>query len=223
MITYLDADLFFYSDPTPIFDELGENSILIIEHRFPEHLKYKERAGTYNVQFLSFRRDTKARECLLWWKDQCLAWCYSRYEDGKYADQKYLEDWTESFQKVVVLQQKGSGLAAWNWMRYEININGPLNKASVDGQDLIFYHFHGLRLINSYLINHGMLYPDVMPGHLRRWFYGGYVKQLRETVKWINTSVKVKQYIKYSNVRDDVSLVRTVISGIKNRQLMWAW
>ncbi|MDP1993969.1 MAG: glycosyl transferase, partial [Ignavibacteria bacterium] len=32
--TYLDADLFFYSSPKPIFDELGDNSILLTEHRY---------------------------------------------------------------------------------------------------------------------------------------------------------------------------------------------
>lgn len=222
MITYLDADLFFYSGPTPIFDELGKNSILIIEYRFPEHLKCKERAGTYNVQFLSFRNDKKAKECLVWWKDQCLTWCYDRFEDGKFADQKYLDDWPGRFKNVVVLQHKGAGLSTWNWMRYEININGPLDRASVDGQDLIFYHFHRLKLITGFLINHGMYY-DVMPTRLRRWFYGGYVKQLKETVKWINKSVTTKQYINCSDARGGVSLVRTVLSGIKNRKLMWVW
>lgn len=220
MITYLDADLFFYSDPTPIFDELGGNSIMIIEHRFPEHLKRLERVGIYNVQFLPFRNDSNARECLVWWKEQCLNWCYDRFEDGKFADQKYLDDWPERFKNVVVLQHKGAGLAAWNWMRYEININESLNGASVDGQDLIFYHFHRLKLINSYLINHGMYY-GAMSWHLRRWFYGGYVKQLKETAKWINKSVTTKHYINYSDARGGVSLFRTILSGIKNRKLMW--
>src|SRR5690348_2499546 len=34
MITYLDADLYFYSDPTAIYQEFGEGSILITEHRY---------------------------------------------------------------------------------------------------------------------------------------------------------------------------------------------
>ena len=40
LITYLDADLYFFGDPAPIYGELGANSILIIGHRFPEHLKH---------------------------------------------------------------------------------------------------------------------------------------------------------------------------------------
>ena len=35
LITYLDADLFFFADPTPVFEELGARSTGIIGHRFP--------------------------------------------------------------------------------------------------------------------------------------------------------------------------------------------
>jgi hypothetical protein len=48
MIAYLDADLFFYSNPLPIYEEFGDNSIMIIEHRFPEHLTHMEENGIYN-------------------------------------------------------------------------------------------------------------------------------------------------------------------------------
>ena len=34
-VTYLDADLFFFSDPAPLFEEIGASSIAIIPHRFP--------------------------------------------------------------------------------------------------------------------------------------------------------------------------------------------
>jgi lipopolysaccharide biosynthesis glycosyltransferase len=33
VLTYLDADLFFYSSPDPIYRELGTGSVLIHEHR----------------------------------------------------------------------------------------------------------------------------------------------------------------------------------------------
>src|SRR5579872_3374528 len=31
--TYIDADMYFYSDPKLLIDEMGENSVLITEHR----------------------------------------------------------------------------------------------------------------------------------------------------------------------------------------------
>ena len=90
-ITYLDADLFFFADPEAIFHEMGGHAIAIIEHRFPAHPADSDPFGTFNVAWLSFRRDPRAVECLEWWRERCLEWCYDRFEDGRFADQKYLD------------------------------------------------------------------------------------------------------------------------------------
>src|SRR5262245_3451811 len=34
-LTYVDADLLFFADPRPIFDEVGDNAVGVVEHRFP--------------------------------------------------------------------------------------------------------------------------------------------------------------------------------------------
>jgi hypothetical protein len=144
LITYLDADLCFYADPMPIYSEMGECSILIIEHRYPPELKYLESsAGVYNVGLLAFRRDDRGLACLHWWRDRCLEWCFTRFEDGKFGDQKYLDDWTLRFDGVVVLQQKGAGLAPWNAIQYLIQWNE--GRFTLDDFPLIFYHFHGFK------------------------------------------------------------------------------
>src|SRR5471030_2590092 len=67
LLTYLDADLYFFSNPAPIFDEMGARSIAIVEHRFPAALKRFEAAGRYNVGWLSFRRDDEGLRCLRTW------------------------------------------------------------------------------------------------------------------------------------------------------------
>lgn len=147
IISYLDADLFFYSDPEPIFDEFGNNSIMIIEHRFPQKLKHLEINGIYNVQMVTFRNDDEGLKCLNWWREKCNEWCYYRLEDGKLGDQKYLDDWPVRFNNVCVLQHKGAGLAIWNIVQYKItNING---RTYVDDDPLIFYHFHGFHLLDN--------------------------------------------------------------------------
>ena len=48
LITYLDADLFFFASPVPLFEELDRGSIAIIGHRFPPHLRHLETYGIYS-------------------------------------------------------------------------------------------------------------------------------------------------------------------------------
>src|SRR4030095_7200894 len=48
LITYVDSDLYFFSDPEPIFQEMGDRSIAVIAHRFSPQLRWMERAGIYN-------------------------------------------------------------------------------------------------------------------------------------------------------------------------------
>ena len=143
-VTYLDADLFFYADPEPLFEELGDASILIIPHRFPPHLRHQEINGIYNVQFMTFRRSEDGLRCLRWWHDRCIEWCHFRLEDGKFADQKYLDDWPERFRGVHVLRHKGGGLAPWNVSGHDVRAVG--DTVVVDGDPLIFFHFHKVRL-----------------------------------------------------------------------------
>lgn len=222
LIAYLDADLYFYSHPQPIYKEMGRSSILIVEHRFPEQLKYKEQFGKFNLQYQVFRKNDTGLACLKQWSEQCIEWCYNRRENGKFADQKYLDDWPDRFDDLVMLQHKGAGLAPWNWMQYDIKTVEGQDKATVDGEDLIFYHFHGVKIINSHLIFHGLnYYGEVMPRKLKSWFYGYYIKHLRVTEKWIKEKLEDEVQPTYSQKRLNYSKIELVLSGIKNNQLMW--
>jgi hypothetical protein len=143
IITYLDADLYFYSNPRQIYEELGANSILIIEHRFTKVLRKFEKNGRFNVQYQSFRSDKQGVSCLENWREQCLEWCHDRSENGKYADQGYLNEWPDRYDKLVVSQLKGAGVAPWNVAQYEIDFNN--DGVTIDGEPLVFYHFHSVR------------------------------------------------------------------------------
>tara|TARA_R110001592_G_scaffold295594_2_gene565687 strand:- start:34428 stop:35435 length:1008 start_codon:yes stop_codon:yes gene_type:complete len=147
LITYLDADLYFFSDPAPVYEELMGSSIGIIEHRFPESMKKLERYGVYNVGWVSFRRDEAGLACLELWREQCIDWCYDRLEAGRFADQKYLDSWPHLFDAVRVIQHKGANLAPWNVARYTVGEKCDL--VTVDDQPLIFFHFHGLKKVSG--------------------------------------------------------------------------
>jgi len=148
LVTYLDADLFFYSNPQPIYDELGDGSILIVGHRFsPEYTAQEETSGIYNVSMVVFRRDRDGLECLAWWKERVLEACALDPEAGLCGDQKYLDDWPTRFRNVVVLQHKGGGLAPWNISDYSLSRKN--GQTYVDSDRLIFYHFHSLQILRK--------------------------------------------------------------------------
>lgn len=147
LITYLDSDLYFFSDPSPIYDEMGDSSVGIIPHRFPFRLKYLESRGIYNVGWMSFRRDKNGLACLHWYRERCNEWCYDRVEGDRYADQKYLQQFGKLFEQVHVIEHNGANLAPWNVDNYRIT---KKNKdIYVDGQPLIFFHFQGLKRVFS--------------------------------------------------------------------------
>lgn len=151
LVTYLDADLFFFSDPKPLFDEMESKSILVIEHRLAPAFEHLKNRGSFNVGFLAFRRDEQGVGCLRWWRERCIEWCYDRVEDGRFADQKYLDQWPRLFSQVAILKHKGGGLAPWNVANYRIQRHG--NSVLVGGDPLIFYHFQYLKQESRHVYN----------------------------------------------------------------------
>jgi hypothetical protein len=151
--TYVDADLYFYDSPAPIFEELGADSVLITEHRFTPHHDQTRTSGIYNVQFMTFRNDARGLEVLRWWRAACLESCELNPDEGKCGDQKYLDDWTKRFEGVHVLQHLGGGVAPWNVQQYSFakEVAGVAGTEIRSGRrfPLIFYHFHGLKLTRS--------------------------------------------------------------------------
>lgn len=147
-ITYLDADLLFYSPVQPLFDEIGDASIAIIEHRFPPRLKDREVNGRFCVEWVSFRRNEEGMACLSRWREQCIEWCYYRLEDGKMGDQKYLDEWPERYGSCHILLHSGAGIAPWNYSQYRFDHDAAGN-ITVDGSPLVFYHFHQFQLLDN--------------------------------------------------------------------------
>jgi hypothetical protein len=183
-ITYLDADLFFFASPEPLFAELRERSVAIIGHRFPSRLRALEVHGIYNVGWLTFADDGDARQCLAWWRDRCIEWCYDRVEDGKFADQRYLDDWPTRFHGVHVLANPGAGVAPWNVEAHPVTIRG--GRPWVEESPLIFYHFHGFRRLASWLFDPGLAgYGARLEGALRHGVYLPYLTELRGIEQWM--------------------------------------
>lgn len=139
-VAYLDADLYFYQDPAPLYEELGDGAVLIIPHRLPPYKKEKEeQVGTFNVGMLIFRNDTDGRACVQWWRQECNAWCYRTPIPGKFGDQKYLDEFPTRFQRVVISQHIGACVAPWNIRNYAVHMQD--GTAFVDDRSLLFFHY----------------------------------------------------------------------------------
>jgi len=144
-VTYLDADLCFYNKPSILLDEFNQSgaSVLITEHRYTPRYDQSATSGIYCVQFMTFNANSDGLKVLQWWQDRCLEWCYARFEDGKFGDQKYLDDWTTRFDGVHVLQHLGGGVAPWNVQQYLLSKN--VDTLYVNDLPLVFYHYHSYK------------------------------------------------------------------------------
>lgn len=151
-ITYLDADLLFFGDPSTILDwgAYQNANAIITPHRF--HPRYEQwDKGIYCVQFVHLR-GAEGLKIARWWTKACEEWCFNRVEPGRFGDQKYLDSWPTMFTKVISCDHPGVGLAPWNALKHTIRIDSD-NFIEVGANDqwdpLVFYHFHGLKFFTS--------------------------------------------------------------------------
>ncbi len=191
--TYIDADMFFYSDPKILVEEMGDKSVLITEHRFTEKYTESEIYGKYCVQFVTFKNNIKGMEVLRWWRNACIDWCYGRIEDGKFGDQKYLDDWTTRFDCVHELKHLGGGIAPWNLQQYHFSKNSDdkitgYEISSGKKFDAVFFHYHALKFYSNKIVSlTGKDYE--MTKDSKTLFYFDYVKRILELKKTLNNKL----------------------------------
>jgi hypothetical protein len=176
--TYVDADLMFFHSLTQISAELKDFSISLTDHFYSPEYDQSSTSGRYCVQYMYFRNNKEGRTALTWWKEKCIEWCYAKFENGKFGDQKYLDDWTSRFSGVRVLEQRGAGVAPWNVQQYILKDQGELKlKTGDQDYNLIFYHYHGLKFHNEDHLELG-LYK--LSRKVKKLIYGPYVRALLE-------------------------------------------
>ncbi|MCX6897029.1 MAG: glycosyl transferase [Verrucomicrobia bacterium] len=178
---YVDADLFFYHSPQVLIDEKpGDHHVIITAHRYTWYYDKSKLSGKYCVQFMYFDDSEASMKVIRWWRDRCIEWCYNRMEDGKFGDQKYLDDWTTRFEGVWELHHPGGGLAPWNIQQYTFeNIFEGKELKATAGFLPVFYHFHGIRFYDNGKIIYA---PNTyrISKQVRRIFYDPYVETLQK-------------------------------------------
>lgn len=226
-VTYLDADLYFFNDPKILIEELGDDDVLITEHRYTKKYDQTKTSGKYCVQFMTFKNNEQGMHILEWWRQQCIQWCFARFEDGKFGDQKYLDDWMERFEGVHVLQNIGGGVAPWNVQQYEISKDGDDIFVSEKNNKLrlVFYHFHSLKFIEGRRLYLGIY---ELPISSKKLLYTIYLSELflveKELFKKgfklrlfppISSKNIVKSLLRYFRKGHNVFFVKDIINSDK--------
>ncbi len=149
-VTAIDVDMMFWSDPAPIFEEIGGAAMAVNPHAIPRFaegipgvsVETHGSFGLYNGGFVYFAELAPARAMA----DYVIEWCYPRlrtHADGRttYGDQGYLELVLERFGGHV-LEHPGVQAAPWN-----LNRRPPLEAHDgavyVGGRPLILFHYQG--------------------------------------------------------------------------------
>ncbi len=180
VVSYVDADIWFFGDPAPFFAEAGDAPILLTPHRFPPEIAYMASWGTFNAGWLSFRRSEEGLACLEWWRQRCIEWCCDWIDEAndRNGDQRYLNRFPKLFPGTHLSAHSGANLAPWNVNGSNLALkNGDV---VVDGRPLIFFHFHGIKplALNVFRTAHDA-YRAPLDRLMREALYRPYIAEMR--------------------------------------------
>lgn len=180
MVTYLEADSMFFSDPAVLFKDLEDYSVSLVPHRYSPKYNFTKTAGKYCVQFNAFRNNEESRKILDYWK----IWCFKYHKDKPFyfPGQLSLNDWPIKFKSVKEIQHLGTGVAPWNVQQYKIK--KMKEGLFVNDMPLIFYHYHQFARCEdgSYDLGDYSLSEAVVEN-----IYKPYVEDLLEVEDWIQS------------------------------------
>lgn len=215
--TYIDADLYFFSNPQVLLDEAKNYSVMITEHRYSPEYDQSGTSGIYCVQFVFFRNDANGNTVLHWWADRCIEWCYARVEDGKFGDQKYLDNWTTQFSGVHVQEHLGGGVAPWNVQQYELvsQKNDEIvlqERVTKTIFPLVFYHFHDVKTIAGKIFYLSDFYRISKEIYIS--IYSQYSKKLE--IENVTLKEKVSKFEIFNSIFDNVITEYLFYKGVSS-------
>jgi hypothetical protein len=183
-------------------DQHNKN-VLITEHRFSflPRLYEEKRSGRFCVQFITFRNETNSLKVLDKWRKQCIVWCYARHEDGKFGDQKYLDEWPSNYQNIHILQHQGGGIAPWNLKQYNFYKDGNVMNGRVkkngNAFKVVFFHFQYVKLLENGSCDVGWY---LTPSLVKNLFYSPYLKKIEE-IEMKLCELNIKYHTGFTNFK----------------------
>lgn len=185
--TYLDADLYFYSNPKVLYDNKSNFDVLLTDHRYTSQYNLAETNGKYCAQLMHFKSTKNGLDILKWWTDLCIEWCFSKHEPGRFGDQKYLDRFHDEWPNVGEMNHIGF-CAPWNIQQYKVTHKNNNTKVTLgdNTDDLIFYHFHFLRDLDFGKYNEFLLGPYKLDKNVKSFIYSPYLEEIKKVTKEID-------------------------------------
>jgi hypothetical protein len=151
-LLYFDADLFFFRSLISELDLSGSAHLYISLHLFPPRMQQSVAYGKYNAGFFIVRNVDEGRAMIKDWREKCDQWCFFRLEDGKFADQKYLDGY---YPGVGVVQIDSPGINNGQYF-FQVHRNIVYKRSSgstwIEHKFLTCFHFHGFRINQSFIL-----------------------------------------------------------------------
>lgn len=185
---WLDADMFVFGDLDAAFADLGDANVALTPHAFslPEFKHHEPVVGKFNAGCVGFRNSPQGRAALDWWLARCLEGCPAAPVDGRYADQKYLDEIPLRFVGTATLH---AGVNAAPWNIFGQALESREGRVYVAGRPLLLYHFQGLRVIRRWMFDlYAALRP--LPPAARRLIYRPYTAALAAEMRAIARSTR---------------------------------
>ncbi len=211
-IVWLDGDTAFVSDPQPIFDEWDKYSIFLTEEQYKgRYEKLSKVYGVYNTGFMGFNRDQNALQCLKWFREKLIEWCFDKPEEGRWSDQMYVIDWITRFKNVGVAGN--IGINANPFIISHRTVTAADDHIYINEDRLILFHYYGFKYFNRNefdLCAHGHHPTDQV---IQRIFVP-YIQACNEVMDFIscidkdfyNKQTTIGKYIKnYFNLESNIN------------------
>jgi hypothetical protein len=208
-VIYIDADMMFFGSPAEILNSSVNFDVALTPHRFSSHMEGQKRFGIYNVGWVGFKKSAGGMRCANWWAERCLEWCHDCLENGKFADQKYLESFKDVADSVYEIDHIGVNCAPWNASFHRFTREA--GNIFVDNKPLVLYHFAKVKRILPWCIATRAKQQAIMrsPGIVKN-VYSKYAKKLEYiTLKyqipeiWFIAKKNLRHGAKYRNFQKD--------------------
>lgn len=224
-VTYLDADMMFFSSVEPIFEEAGDASVILTPHNFAPHLQHCIKFGIYNVSWVTFFNTEDGLSCLSWYKNMCLDWCYDRHESEgvseRFADQKYLDYMPQQFLHVHAIRHSGVGIAPWNLGKLNLSVQNT--HVLVDGSPLIFYHAQGFVQLCKGLYASGLgSYKTHLSPIMRTHIFSPYCEAYTNAAHYITHQLQQVRFFSIRNAHNStpLSLAKRILQEARKKSLI---